>query len=87
MVEWAIATRFQADKNAVVLSKQPGSSLDPSGDLSEGKKATTENPGEITVGTLSIILDANSFHELTALETVVRSHQDRLITLQKPAKH
>jgi hypothetical protein len=48
-----------------------------------GKKAATENPGEITVGTLNIILDANSFHELIALESVVRSHQDRLITLQK----
>jgi len=44
-VEWAIATRFQADKNVVVLSKQPGSSLDPSGDLSEGKKATTAKAG------------------------------------------
>ena len=40
-VEWAIATRFQADKNAVILPNQPGSSLDPSGDLTEGKKATT----------------------------------------------
>jgi 2,5-furandicarboxylate decarboxylase 1 len=44
-VEWAIATRFQADKNAVVLSNQPGSSLDPSGDLTEGKKATTAKAG------------------------------------------
>jgi 2,5-furandicarboxylate decarboxylase 1 len=40
-VEWAIATRFQADKAAVILPNQPGSSLDPSGDLSEGKKART----------------------------------------------
>ena len=40
-VEWAIATRFQADKNAVILPSQPGSSLDPSGDLTEGKKART----------------------------------------------
>jgi 2,5-furandicarboxylate decarboxylase 1 len=40
-VEWAIATRFQADKNAVILPNQPGSSLDPSGDLAEGKKART----------------------------------------------
>jgi hypothetical protein len=48
-----------------------------------GKKGTTENPGEITVGSLNITLDANAFHELTALESVVRSHQDRLITLQK----
>jgi 2,5-furandicarboxylate decarboxylase 1 len=44
-VEWAIATRFQADKNAVILSRQPGSSLDPSADLSEGKKATTAKAG------------------------------------------
>jgi UbiD family decarboxylase len=44
-VEWAIATRFQADKNLVVLSNQSGSSLDPSGDLSEGKKATTAKAG------------------------------------------
>ena len=40
-VEWAIATRFQADKAAVILPNQPGSSLDPSGDLTEGKKART----------------------------------------------
>ena len=40
-VEWAIATRFQADKNAVITPHQHGSSLDPSGDLTEGKKATT----------------------------------------------
>ena len=40
-VEWAIATRFQADKNAVIMPNQRGSSLDPSGDLTEGKKART----------------------------------------------
>ena len=40
-VEWALATRFQADKAAVIMPNQPGSSLDPSGDLSEGKKART----------------------------------------------
>jgi len=40
-VEWTIATRFQADKDAVILPNQRGSSLDPSGDLTEGKKART----------------------------------------------
>jgi 2,5-furandicarboxylate decarboxylase 1 len=40
-LEWAIATRFQADKSAVILPNQRGSSLDPSGDLTEGKKART----------------------------------------------
>lgn len=44
-VEWAIATRFQADKQTIILSNQPGSSLDPSGDLTEGKKATTAKAG------------------------------------------
>ena len=49
-----------------------------------GKKTnTSDSPGEITVGTLNIILDANAFHELTAIEAVVRSHQERLLALQK----
>jgi hypothetical protein len=48
-----------------------------------GKKAPTENQGEITVGSLNIVLDANPFHELTAIESVVRSHQERLLVLQK----
>ena len=48
-----------------------------------GKKATAENTSEITVGTLNIILDANPFQELTAIESVVRSHQERLLVLQK----
>jgi hypothetical protein len=48
-----------------------------------GKKTTTENPSEITVGSLNIILDANAFHELTAIEAVVRSYQERLLVLQK----
>ena len=29
------------------------------------------------------MLDANPFHELTAIENVVRSHQERLLVLQK----
>src|SRR5208337_1405206 len=49
-----------------------------------GKKTnSSDTPGEITVGTLNIILDANAFHELTAIESVVRSHQERLLVLQK----
>ncbi len=49
-----------------------------------GKKTNAaDTPGEITVGTLNIILDANAFHELTAIEAVVRSHQERLLALQK----
>jgi hypothetical protein len=49
-----------------------------------GKKPnSTDSPGEITVGPLNIILDANAFHELTAIESVVRGHQERLLVLQK----
>jgi len=48
-----------------------------------GKKAATQTLGEITIGNLSIVLDANPFHELTAIEEVVKSHQERLLLLQK----
>jgi hypothetical protein len=48
-----------------------------------GKKAASESLGEISVGSLSLVLDANPFHELTAIEQVVRSHQERLLVLQK----
>jgi UbiD family decarboxylase len=44
-VEWAIATRFQADKNTIVLKNQPGSSLDPSAYQEAGKKALTTKAG------------------------------------------
>lgn len=43
-LEWAIATRFQAHTDAVMLTDQPGSSLDPSGDHS-GKKTKTTKVG------------------------------------------
>lgn len=48
-----------------------------------GKRASSESLGEIAVGNLNIVLDANPFHELTAIEEVVRSHQERLLSLQK----
>ena len=48
-----------------------------------GKKASSESLGEISMGNLSIVLDANPFDELTAIESVVRSHQERLLILQK----
>ncbi|MEF8880184.1 MAG: UbiD family decarboxylase domain-containing protein, partial [Candidatus Thermoplasmatota archaeon] len=44
-VEWAIATRFQADKNLIVKKDQPGSSLDPSGKHVPGKKTRTAKMG------------------------------------------
>jgi hypothetical protein len=51
--------------------------------LAGKSKASGESLGEINVGSLSIVLDANPFHELTAIESVVRSHQERLLILQK----
>jgi hypothetical protein len=48
-----------------------------------GKTGDKNSLGEITVGELNVILDANPFHELTAIEEVVRSQQDKLVFLQK----
>jgi 2,5-furandicarboxylate decarboxylase 1 len=44
-VEWAIATRFQADKDLVIMERQPGSSLDPSGIHVPGEKTKTAKMG------------------------------------------
>lgn len=44
-VEWALATRFQADRDLVLLEKQPGSSLDPSGLHVPGQKSLTAKLG------------------------------------------
>lgn len=48
-----------------------------------GKKQSVEKSEQIDVNGLEIVLDATPLHELTAIESVVRSHQQRLITLQK----
>jgi 2,5-furandicarboxylate decarboxylase 1 len=44
-VEWAIATRFQADRDLVVLENQPSSSLDPSATHVPGQKTRTTKMG------------------------------------------
>jgi UbiD family decarboxylase len=44
-VEWAIATRFQADRDLVVLTDQPSSSLDPSARQVPGQKARSAKMG------------------------------------------
>ena len=44
-VEWAIATRFQADRDLVVLKDQPSSSLDPSAMHSVGQKSRSAKMG------------------------------------------
>jgi 2,5-furandicarboxylate decarboxylase 1 len=44
-IEWAIATRFQADRGLVVLEDQPSSSLDPSARQVPGGKTRTAKMG------------------------------------------
>jgi UbiD family decarboxylase len=44
-VEWAIATRFQADRDLMVFEDQPSSSLDPSARQVPGEKARSSKMG------------------------------------------
>jgi 2,5-furandicarboxylate decarboxylase 1 len=44
-VEWAIATRFQADRDLIIWTDQPSSSLDPSAKLVPGQKARSAKMG------------------------------------------
>jgi 3-polyprenyl-4-hydroxybenzoate decarboxylase len=44
-VEWAIATRYQADRDLLSFTDQPSSSLDPSAQLVPGKKARSAKMG------------------------------------------
>lgn len=44
-VEWAVATRFRADKRAFIKKNQPSSSIDPMADKPPGKKAVIAKVG------------------------------------------
>ena len=44
-IEWAIATRFQADRGLIVLEDQPSSSLDPSARQVPGGKTRSSKMG------------------------------------------
>jgi len=44
-VEWAIATRFQSDRDLMIFKDQPSSSLDPSATLVPGQKARSAKMG------------------------------------------
>ncbi|MCP4362903.1 MAG: UbiD family decarboxylase [Chloroflexi bacterium] len=44
-MEWAMATRFQADKDLLLFADKPGSSLDPSGTHVPGQKSRTAKAG------------------------------------------
>jgi hypothetical protein len=47
------------------------------------KKEIKENSNQIEVNGLEIVLDATPLNELAAMESVVKSHQQRLLALQK----
>jgi UbiD family decarboxylase len=44
-VEWAVATRFQADRDLLIFRDQPSSSLDPSAHHEPGQKARAAKMG------------------------------------------
>jgi UbiD family decarboxylase len=44
-VEWAFATRFQGDTDLIILSREPGSSLDPSSEVTPAGKHLTAKLG------------------------------------------
>jgi UbiD family decarboxylase len=44
-IEWAVATRFQGDKDLYVYTDEAGSSLDPSAKHEKGKKTKTTKVG------------------------------------------
>src|SRR4030043_1388219 len=48
-----------------------------------GRKQRAESSEQVDVNGLAIVLDATPLHELEALESVLRSHQQRLLALQK----
>ncbi len=47
---------------------------------------TKQNQNQIEINGLEVILDATALNELTAIESVVKSHQQRLQALQKARK-
>ena len=58
-VEWAMATRFQADRDLVILERRPGSSLDPS---AEGETHLTRRVGFDLTAPLSA--QGKQFHKV-----------------------
>jgi len=47
------------------------------------RNGSGESSEEIEVGSLKIVVDANAFQQLTVIESAVKSHQERLLVLQK----
>jgi hypothetical protein len=47
------------------------------------RKAPVESLGELSIGSLKVVVEANPLQILSAIESVVLSKQERLLTLQK----
>lgn len=58
-IEWAIATRFQGDKDLLIKTDQPGSSLDPSSKHEPGRKTLTAKVG--VDATIPVGIDKNKY--------------------------
>ncbi len=61
-VEWALATRFQGDRDMVVVGREPGSSLDPSAET--GTKMTTKIGFDLTKPLDSVEYDKAPFPQV-----------------------
>ena len=51
--------------------------------LANKKNANNDSLGEMNIGSVKIVLDANAQQELAAIEEAVRSQQEYLMLLQK----
>ena len=51
--------------------------------LAGKRNGSNESLEEVEVGSLKIVLDANASHQMMVIESAVRSHQERLLILQK----
>ena len=51
--------------------------------LAGKKTGYSESSDEIAVGNMKLVLDSNPSHQMAIIESAVRSHQERLIELQK----
>ena len=71
-VEWAIATRFRADKDLVVMENAPSSSLDPVATQEPGKKATCAKMG--IDATRPLAIDKKKFEKVKYGEVNVEEY-------------
>jgi 2,5-furandicarboxylate decarboxylase 1 len=72
-VEWAVATRFQADRDLVVIAESQGSSLDPSARNGVGAKMGLDATKPLTAGAMTFTRIRVPGEEAVDLAKVVAS--------------